>query len=140
MIEKSSMDGNNRAILQSSNLGVPSSLSIDFTQQVVVWADTQQDRVERSNFDGSGRATVYSGSDLPTIPGLSSPLDPNSIALYEGALYYVGLFVGIATTSGNSSRRILNYNLGCTDGGSVQIISSTRQPQGKSSKLHSNMA
>ena len=132
MIEKSSMDGNSRTVLQSSNLGVPSSLLIDFAQQAVVWGNTQQDIVERSNLDGSGRATVYSGSDLPTISGLSNPLDPTSIALYEGALYYVGAFVGVATTNGSSSRRILNSELGCTNGKGIQIISSTRQPQGKS--------
>ncbi len=113
------MDGSNRVTFQSTDIGLPSSLIIDDSLEVV-WADTQQNRIESATFDGLSRGVAY--SSLPAR-------DPLSFAIHLDTLYFVGFFEGVYAVRTDSNLRLLNP-VGCTVSDSIQVISSARQPLG----------
>ncbi len=119
-IDRASMDGTNRNTLQSG-LTSPSSITIDYDQNLLLWADTQLNQIESTTFDGLTRNVVYAGSSLPTNR------DPQSITIYDNTLYYVGQFVGLYAIRTDSNSRLL-HDIGCTLSDGIQVVSSGRQP------------
>ena len=68
MIERASMDGNNRDVLHNTDLTWPNGLAIDYQLQRLYWADAFADRIEYSSVDGTGREillTVLTGVHHP---------------------------------------------------------------------------
>ena len=67
-IERSFMDGNDRRTLISSSLSQPNGITIDYYSQKIYWSDSDLDKIEYSNYDGSGRTaleTMESGLNYP---------------------------------------------------------------------------
>lgn len=67
-IRKASMDGNGISLLFQNDLQRPYAVSLDFTNQILYWADAGLDRIESANVDGSNRRVVISS-------GLNEPFD-----------------------------------------------------------------
>ncbi len=122
-IERVSMDGTSRSNLLSG-LSSPSSLTIDYSQDLLLWADTQLNQIESTSFDGLNRSIVYSASNLPTNR------DPQSISIHGDTLYFIGLFVGVYAIRTDPSSRLL-HNIGCSLSDGIQVVSSGRQASGK---------
>ena len=59
------MDGSDRRVLHSIGLTWPNGLTVDYLAQKIYWVDANQDRIEYSNIDGSGRFILLSGLDHP---------------------------------------------------------------------------
>ena len=59
-IERAFLDGSDRRVLHNTGLSQPVGITLDYTTQRVYWSDVALDRIEFSNFDGSGRAIVES--------------------------------------------------------------------------------
>ena len=54
-IERSTMHGDDRRAIVSSDLRWPNGITIDVTGSKIYWTDAGKDRIEASNFDGSSR-------------------------------------------------------------------------------------
>ena len=60
-IERAGMDGQGRTVLINTDLIWPNGLAIDYTTQMLYWADANLDKIEYSNVDGSGRTVLETG-------------------------------------------------------------------------------
>ena len=52
------MDGSNRRTVISSDLSQPNGITVDYTSQKIYWSDSDLDKIEYSNYDGSNRMSV----------------------------------------------------------------------------------
>jgi len=122
-IQKASMDGRNRSVIHNTSLVWPNGLTLDYSTQVLYWADANLDKIESSNVDGSNRRV------LVNIAGYH----PFGITLFEDTLYFSDWIInGIRTTnkSGGQSVQTL-YQTDCSlHPYGVQVFSEQRQPQG----------
>lgn len=57
-IERAFLDGNDRRVILNTDLSQPVGLTIDYNEQRIYWSDVDLDRLEYSNYDGSGRSVV----------------------------------------------------------------------------------
>ena len=57
-IERSYMDGHNRAIIANTSLFWPNGLTVDYAAEKLYWADAKHHVIECSNLDGTHRRTV----------------------------------------------------------------------------------
>ena len=64
-------------ILHSTDLRDTYTITIDYENQLLYWADYTLNRIERSNVDGSNRMILT-----------TSIRDPSSISYYNGRLYW----------------------------------------------------
>uniref|UniRef100_A0A336M1L1 CSON010315 protein n=1 Tax=Culicoides sonorensis TaxID=179676 RepID=A0A336M1L1_CULSO len=69
-IERSSLDGTERVVLVSTELGWPNGITLDIERRKIYWCDAKEDKIEVANMDGSERMTVISET-LPHPFGLS---------------------------------------------------------------------
>ena len=117
------MDGRNRSVIHNTNLVWPNGLTLDYSTQVLYWADANLDKIESSNVNGSNRRV------LVNIAGYH----PFGITLFEDTLYFSDWIInGIRTTnkSGGQSVQTL-YRTDCSlRPYGVQVFSEQRQPQG----------
>ena len=60
-LDTSDLDGTNRKTLVSTKIVYPYGITIDLPNQQVYWVDTFLDSIERINYDGSNRRTIYRG-------------------------------------------------------------------------------
>ena len=54
-IERSFMDGGGRRTLISSSLSQPNGITIDYVSERIYWTDSDLDKIEYANYDGTGR-------------------------------------------------------------------------------------
>lgn len=64
-IERSLLDGSERKVIVTSDLGFPTGLAIDFEGRKLFWADALHDRVETSDFDGKKRNKIITHAEHP---------------------------------------------------------------------------
>ena len=57
-IERSSMSGDSRSAIVTSNLQWPNGIAIDSSQKKLYWTDAGYDKIERSNLDGLAREVI----------------------------------------------------------------------------------
>ena len=57
-IERASMDGSGREVLQDEDLIWPNGLTLDYLANRVYWADAFLDKIEYSNLDGTSRIVL----------------------------------------------------------------------------------
>ena len=77
-IEVASMDGNQRQVLISNNLGWPNGITADYDLQRLYWVDAQFDKIEYAFYDGSGRTEL-----------ISRLVDhPFALTLHENTVYW----------------------------------------------------
>ena len=68
MIERSFMDGGDRRSLISTGLSQPNGITIDYLSDRIYWTDSDLDKIEYANYDGTGRTvleTAESGLNYP---------------------------------------------------------------------------
>ena len=117
-IEKMKLDGTERQVIVDSSLVWSNGLTIDYETSKLCWNDANLDKIECSNFDGSGRTTLYQN-----IP------QPYGITLYNDMLYWsdwTRRSVVTAAISGND-RILRNVTHGITLAGIV-VVHHSRQP------------
>ena len=61
-IETSSMDGSNRAVLVTSNLGWPNGLAVDSSDKKLYWVDRKRNTLEVIDLESYRRSTLISGN------------------------------------------------------------------------------
>lgn len=121
MIEKASMDGENRTVIIDTDLVWPNGLTMDHATQVLYWTDNGRRRIESSNVDGSNRRTISN----------QRIYQPFGISVYRSMLYFTDFISGVNTLniSGESvSKTILNSL--CEDVIGIEVVSIERQPTG----------
>ena len=55
MIGKAGMDGSNRKVIINTNLTWPNGLTIDYTANLIYWADAGTKMIEMADLDGGNR-------------------------------------------------------------------------------------
>ena len=64
-IEQSFMDGSGRRTIISSDLSQPNGITVDYLSQKIYWSDSDLDKIEYSNYDGTDRMVLETeGSGL----------------------------------------------------------------------------
>lgn len=69
-IERSTLDGNNRIVLVSENLGWANGLALDMDKERIYWCDAKSDKIEHAKFDGTDRMVLID-DNIPHTFGLS---------------------------------------------------------------------
>ena len=120
-IQRMSMDGTSKTILHDADLSAPYGLTLDYDTQTLYWTDYTQNRIEKSNTDGSNRMTVTT----------SLINDAYSITFYNGRLYWTDLsynrILTASVDSGTSSYLTNSMN----DMYGITVVTEERQPLGK---------
>ncbi len=57
-IERAGLDGSHRIALVNTSVVWPNSLTIDYLDRTIYWADAKLDKIEVMNLDGSNRRVV----------------------------------------------------------------------------------
>ena len=71
------MDGNLKMTLHNTSLQSTYTITLDYQNQVLYWADYSLNKIESSNVDGSNRRTLS-----------TSVRDPYCMTFYNGSLYW----------------------------------------------------
>ncbi|CAJ1060825.1 low-density lipoprotein receptor-like [Xyrichtys novacula] len=125
MIERSSLDGQNRTPLVSSSIRHPVALSLDMPRRLLYWADQGMRSISRVDLEGRHRKTVVESNGY---------LDrPFGLAVFEGFVYWseeVTNSICRASKHDGSKFQVLLSNT--TSPGGVAIIQSALQPKGPS--------
>ena len=79
-IETAAMDGRERRTLHFSDISQPNGITIDYSSGRIYWSDAGLDRLEFSNFDGSGREVVEN-----EMTGLVHPF---SVTVVDNLLFW----------------------------------------------------
>ena len=118
------MDGNGISLLFQNDLQRPYAVSLDFTNQLLYWADAGLDRIESANVDGSNRRVVISS-------GLNEPFD---LTLLGDMIYISDTNLGIlaANISGAQPVEVV-YDTFCEYIGpfGIEVVAQERQLFGK---------
>ncbi|KAH6935214.1 hypothetical protein HPB50_004783 [Hyalomma asiaticum] len=69
-IERAALDGSERRVLVSTDLGWPNGLALDAREGRLYWADARTDRMESSRLDGSDRRVLLD-HQLPHVFGFT---------------------------------------------------------------------
>uniref|UniRef100_A0A3Q3IDS7 Low-density lipoprotein receptor-related protein 4 n=1 Tax=Monopterus albus TaxID=43700 RepID=A0A3Q3IDS7_MONAL len=64
-LERSAMDGSDRVVLISNNLGWPNGLAIDMAGSQLLWADAHTERIEAADLNGQNRRTLVTPVQHP---------------------------------------------------------------------------
>lgn len=62
-IERAYMDGEDRRTIISNGLSQPNGITIDYSTQKIYWSDSDLDKIEYSNYDGTERIILESLDD-----------------------------------------------------------------------------
>ena len=117
------MDGSpqSQAILHDTTLSQPFSLTLDYDNQILYWADYSRNRIEKSNADGSNRQLVTT----------SLVNDAYGMTYFDGRLYWTDLaynrILTLPVTSTTSS--YLTGSFG--DMYDIKVTTEERQPLGE---------
>ena len=79
-IERAFMDGEDRRVLHEVGLSQPNGITIDYAEQKIYWSDTNLDKLEYCNYDGSERTLLETEAD-----GL---LHPFALTIAEELLFW----------------------------------------------------
>lgn len=71
LLERARMDGSARTKLVEHKIVFPFGVAVDMPKEQVYWVDTYLDVVERINYDGSGRTTVFRGVAVRHLYGIT---------------------------------------------------------------------
>ncbi len=115
-VRRSDLDGSNITTVVSTSLSGPSHLVVDSENGHLYFSDQDLGKIERVNFDGSGRVTLV---DLPFGNAVNSfALDPTSRRIYwthhemfannQDGIYYQELGAGGATKLIGQNGKILD--------------------------------
>ncbi|XP_041433100.1 low-density lipoprotein receptor-related protein 2 isoform X2 [Xenopus laevis] len=77
-IGRAGLDGKNKTVIISTKIEWPNGLTIDYTNDMLYWADAHLNYIEYSDLDGRHRHTVYNGN-LP---------HPFAITVFEDSIYW----------------------------------------------------
>ncbi|ELW62289.1 Low-density lipoprotein receptor-related protein 2 [Tupaia chinensis] len=77
-IARVGMDGTNKSVIISSKLEWPNGITIDYTNDLLYWADAHLGYIEYSDLEGRHRHTVYDGT-------LSHPF---AMTIFEDSVYW----------------------------------------------------
>ncbi|XP_064475155.1 prolow-density lipoprotein receptor-related protein 1-like [Ornithodoros turicata] len=94
LLERAQMDGGGRTKLVEHKIVYPFGVAVDLPKEQVYWVDTYLDVVERINYDGTGRTTVFRGAPMRNLYG---------ITVFEQYLY-------VTSWHGNSVISVHKYN------------------------------
>lgn len=72
MIERSTMDGNDRKPIITEKIIFPYGLSIDYATKLIYWVDTYLDFIERIDYNGKNRKTILKGKQAVNLYGIST--------------------------------------------------------------------
>ena len=84
-IVKNSMDGQNQIVLaNSSKVTWPNALALDYTNEVLYWADANRDVIGRMNTDGTDYRIIANISSLPSPVTVTPGLCLTSMGTFTG--------------------------------------------------------
>lgn len=120
------MDGQNRTVLHNTNLRWPNGITIDYSRQVLYWADASEDVLESSNVDGSNRMTL-------TASGLSHTF---GVTFVNDVLFFTdwsGNRLQTISLSGDNLMTV--FDATCTTPFGLVAVSEARQAACKASHV-----
>ncbi|XP_066603816.1 low-density lipoprotein receptor-related protein 4 [Prorops nasuta] len=118
-IQRSTLDGQNIKTIVTSELNFVHDLAIDYQNQVLYWADTSKDRIEKSDLHGLYR--------IQLVPDIERPF---RLALYDHHIYWVmdtmkpDIIERVVKSTGKDRTRIRTFSSHITE---VKIVSAKRQ-------------
>ena len=62
-IERAFMDGDERHTIHDTGLSQPNGITIDYSTQRIYWTDSDLDKIEYSNYDGTNRMLLETEED-----------------------------------------------------------------------------
>lgn len=133
-IERSFMDGNDRRTLISSSLSQPNGITIDYYSQKIYWSDSDLDKIEYSNYDGSGRTTLETMES-----GLNYPF---ALTVADNLLFWTDLSTNKAYVthkvhgSDSDSGYFVSFALFASSPYGIEAVLSSRQKSGKCNTLN----
>ncbi len=71
MIMRSLLDGTNHTVLASESLSTPSGLTVDYTNNLLLWTDDALNMISLMTADGTNRQIIRYGSRYPSPKGLA---------------------------------------------------------------------
>lgn len=122
VIEKASMDGQNRQIIVSSTLSRPYDLTLDLERQKLYFMDGFYDRLESVDIDGSNRQRLLS---------FRQNVVPYSLVFHDGSLYWterVDRVISRFTLEGSVLTNVTSLDMRPAG---LALIASDRQPLGE---------
>ena len=127
------MDGNGVTVLFQNDLQRPHSVTLDFTNQILYWADAGMDRIESANVDGTNRRVVIS-------TGLNEPFD---LTILGDMIYISDTNLGILAMNKSGAQSLETvYDTFCDDIGSfgIEAVAQERQLFGEFFFKYSSVA
>lgn len=120
------MDGKSRMVLHRTNMRDTYTITMDYENQVLYWADYTLNRIESSNVDGSNRRVLS-----------TAVRDPYAMAYYNGRLYWGDFSLNRVLTGPVTSPGSGMYLGGSVsyDVFGIHIVSREAQPLGLSGWL-----
>ena len=122
-VERSTLSGEQRLTIVSSNLKWPNGLTVDFGSRSIYWTDSFLDKIESSDYQGNGRRLVSK------ILGTHA----FGLVLYGSDLFWSNWAVNnnIRRVNKNSGQAIQSYSIKGKQPIGITIFDQTTQPQGK---------
>ncbi len=115
------MDGTSRTVLHSTGLSTVYGLTLDYANQILYWADYNNNRIEKSFANGSNRVLVTS----------TAIINPWTITFYDGILYWTvwnqNSLYKLNLSTPSIVTRIVNVG---SDPYGIHVVTEERQPEG----------
>ena len=112
------MDGTSREVLHNTSLVWPDALTLDYDTQILYWMDSNLQKLESSNADGSNRTLLSTH--------IYRPFD---ISLYENRFYWTDLQIrAVLSAPVHLPHEVSVVVRGAPNG--ICVVSLDRQPAG----------
>ena len=122
-IEKSGLDGSNRALVVPTNIKMPVDLTIDYTENRLYWTDAELHFISSCDLDGKNSRQILSGEAS----------HPMSIDVFGDMVYWSEWFSHSLRQAnkhdGTSVETI--YGSSASSPSGLRVYHSTKQPRGK---------
>lgn len=92
-IHRAFLDGSNTSVLYQGGISVPSSISLDYTNRKIYWADSQLNKIQFIDYNGSNMMTLFS----------SAVYQPLSIFVHKYYVYFIDGYL-------SNINRVTKYN------------------------------
>lgn len=117
-IERAGMDGSNRSVVVSTNIVLPSGLTIDYNARKIYWTDSTLSYIAYANYDGSKRQTLLN----QVLP------HPYSLTLFDSVVYWTDWKTKAIHLCNTSALTFENVKLRINEPMGIHVYEAQSQP------------